>query len=126
MTAEVGEELVHGVELLVQVDGGDAAAGADAQVALDGHDQRRAVIALRDAARGQAEDAAMPPLACQDDHALAAGNLRFRGLADLQLDLLALDVHPVELRAESPRPRRRRSRRRGRWPCWPRPAGRRR
>jgi hypothetical protein len=67
------------------------------------------VIALRDAAGREAEDAAVPVLAGQDedpdvvgDFSVATLHLLERGVAHLVLDLLPLDVHPIELAADPP------------------------
>src|SRR5688572_28880485 len=97
------EELMHRIELTVQIDRLDAAAGSDANVAFDGHHERRPVIALRDASGGESEDAAMPAFAGEDEDSFAAFDLGLRGFADLDLDLLAFDIYPIELGADFPR-----------------------
>src|ERR1051326_373217 len=102
VAAEVREELVYRVELRVKIDRRNAPRGADAEVAVDRDRQRRAVIALGDAARGQADDAAVPSLARDDDDPLVAADLLLGLVADLLFDVLALGVEPVELRAELP------------------------
>src|ERR1044071_6995229 len=103
VSAEVEEEIVDARQLFVEIDRRNAASRSDAEIPFDRHRQRRTVIAVRDPAGGQAENAAMPRFAGENQNAFAACNLLLRALAHLQLDRLPLGVHPIELRAELPR-----------------------
>ena len=102
MAAELDEQIGAVFERAEHVEVGDAAAGAVRDVAVDRQHDRRLVIRVHELRRGDADDAAMPALAADDEDVVGADRrvgldrlLRLRD--ELRLFLLASQVLVVQL-----------------------------
>ena len=101
--SEAREQVGRGFNRLEQVDGADRATRAPRFVAVDGEQKRRNAVGVHQAARDDALDAFVPPLARHDEGALAVihlGSLVLGDLGKLRLDGAALIVDAFELRRE--------------------------
>ena len=72
VAAEPEEEIGAALERAEHVEVRDAAAGAVGDVAVDRQHDRRLVIRVDELRRGDADDAAMPALAADDEHVVRA------------------------------------------------------
>ena len=108
MAAEPEEEVGAVLERAEHVEVGDAAARAVGDVAVDREHDGRLVIRVDELRRGDADDAAMPALAADDEHVVGAdrrvGLDRLLRLGDeLGFLLLAPQVLVVQLLREPAR-----------------------
>ena len=72
VAAEPQEEIGAALERVEHVEGGDAAAGSVRDVAVDRQHDRRLVVRVDQLRRGDADDAAMPAFAADDEHVVRA------------------------------------------------------
>ena len=108
VSAEADEQVRTALERAEHVELGDAAARAVRDAVLDRQHDRRPVERIHELAGHDADDAAMPSLAGDDEHRSRA-DIRIglddlpRRREDLRLFLLAPQVLPIELHRETPR-----------------------
>src|SRR5215472_11936536 len=111
MASVAGEQVAAGLDCFQKMKSADRAARAERFVSLAGDHHGRTVVALDDASRSDADDAAMPPIAIDDDavgvtQCGLSGEALFNATKDPAFLFLAVGVELIELRRQLPRPGR--------------------